>query len=157
VSLTLDLRLSTLKCQMPSFICAGWQSLAERPELLIKAWNQCGLLRAWEKDFQNQANRTFSRGNLFLTGRRWMSQMSHLSHLSMSWRPTMGEPGRTFAMSVPWRSPQSLRGRPGGDQRSKDHQLGSPRRGAELLAARTRSLPRGKLQRRPQRATLERS
>jgi hypothetical protein len=64
----------------------------------------------------------------------------------------MGGMGTTFTMSSSWRSPQSPRGSPRGDQQGKDHQLGPPRRGADLLAARTRSLPKGELQRRRQRA-----
>jgi hypothetical protein len=65
---TLDLRLSVLKQLLPNFIWNGWDALVKRPELLHKGWQQTGLLRAFDLDFQNQANRAHAKGHIFPRG-----------------------------------------------------------------------------------------
>ena len=88
-----EVRLSTSKPLLRDLNCEwmyrSWKLLTEKEAQMKAGWEKCGLLRAWEKEFQTQAKRMNAEGALFpneaptshvpggeiiLEGQSWQSQ-----------------------------------------------------------------------------------
>ncbi len=67
----MNMKLSALKPHFPKWIHTGYKRVADDPEMMRKAWAQCGLHECFKADFQITARNMFDDGKLFPTQDAW--------------------------------------------------------------------------------------
>ena len=54
-------KLSDIKGHIPGWLLHAWRGCADRPEMLQKGWAKCGLLDAWNIQYQREAVANYNK------------------------------------------------------------------------------------------------
>jgi len=61
----LDLNIGTLQEKLCTWLFEAWKTIGFQTTMIIKGWQKCGLLQAFERDFQVQAMEANTSSLLF--------------------------------------------------------------------------------------------
>ena len=81
-NIQLDLRISTLREELCTWLLKTWRSLGSQKVMIVKGWDKCGLLRSFDKDFQAKAMESNADASLF-TGLDNICEIIDEDHLDL--------------------------------------------------------------------------